>query len=170
MTAATNPLFLAHYLICVNIFMRFQAPLLHYRTRAQPQPPPDWLPLCFQWQRIFFASMDTASCWLRPPSQWRRSAGLCLSDSAPGLRSTRPPRPVPGCQHAMAQWGGSKQPRGPGRGLGRARVDASAGRGSGGSQSCVLLPLQPLEPSLGSVLVPGPSLSPAGAKNTTAQL
>lgn len=36
-TAATNPLFLAHYLICVNIFMRFQALLHYYCTLPQPQ-------------------------------------------------------------------------------------------------------------------------------------
>lgn len=36
-TAATKPLFLAHYLICVNIFMRLQALLLYYCTLPQPQ-------------------------------------------------------------------------------------------------------------------------------------
>lgn len=45
---------------------------------------------------FFFASMDTASCWVDPLSQWKSSAGFCLSDSAPGLRSSlRPPHPQP---------------------------------------------------------------------------
>lgn len=50
----------------------------------------DWLPQCFQWHQIFFDSMDTASCWVDPLSQWESCAGSCLSDSAPGLRSSPP--------------------------------------------------------------------------------
>lgn len=69
----------------------------------------DWLLQCFQWHQIFFDSMDTVSCWVDPLSQWESCAGSCLSDSAPGLRSSPP---LPRCEHAMAQWGGSKQQQG----------------------------------------------------------
>lgn len=34
--------------------------------------------------------MDTVSCWVDPLSQWESCAGSCLSDSAPGLRSSPP--------------------------------------------------------------------------------
>ncbi len=85
----TNPLFLAHYLICINIFMCFQ---VSTTTVLAPQPElaSDWLLQCFQWHQIFFASMDTVSCWVDQLSQWESCAGSCLSDSAPGLRSSPP--------------------------------------------------------------------------------
>lgn len=69
--------------------MCFQVLLLLYSllTRSSPS---HWLPQCFQWHQIFFDSMDTVSCWVDQLSQWERCAGSCLSDSAPGLRSSPP--------------------------------------------------------------------------------
>lgn len=104
--------FLAHYLISINVFMCFQFLLLLYSLLAGCSP----LIGChdvFQWLQIFFDSMDTASCWVDRLSQSVCCAGSSLSDSAPGLRSsTPPPSSLAHCEHAMAQWGGSKQQQG----------------------------------------------------------
>lgn len=105
-TPSTNLLFLAHYLICINIFMRFQVLLLLYSLLGRS------LPLIGCWgvfngTKFFFASMDTVSCWVDLLSQWESCAGFCLSDSAPGLRSS-PPRLHPLLQARDGSVGGFK--------------------------------------------------------------
>lgn len=84
-----DPLFLAHYLICINIFMCFQVLLLLYSFLTQCS---HLIGCCnvFNGTKIFFDSMDTVSCWVDQLSQWESCAGSSLSDSAPGLRSSPP--------------------------------------------------------------------------------
>lgn len=69
--------------------MCFQVLLLLYSLLSRRSPAIGCRNV-FNGTQFFFDSMDTASCRVDGPSQWERCAGSCLSDSAPGPRSSPP--------------------------------------------------------------------------------
>lgn len=101
-----NPLFLWHYLICINIFMcvHFQV-LLLYHLLSQSLCLIGY-PLVFN--GTSFLGFHGYSAWLgraaQPIGECRWAGGCEAVPHGP----RRAPPPLPLCEHAIAQWGGSK--------------------------------------------------------------